>query len=92
LETARGKRRGTAERWFLIAAGAATISFALSFCCRRLSDDQTGAAEHLLHLSSYFGFCAIFMLWLAFRVHGQGVSQSSPTELLSSFPSPRHAH
>jgi hypothetical protein len=59
----------------------------------RLSDYQAGAAEHRLHLmSSYFGFCAVFMLWLAFRVHCQGVSQSSRTEPLSLLPSPRHAH
>jgi hypothetical protein len=43
-------------------------------------------------MSSHFVFCAVFMLWLAFRLHNQASRQSDQMEPLSSLPSPRHAH
>jgi hypothetical protein len=92
LQIARGQQRGTAERWFPIAAGAASIGFALSFVAVgfqmiRLAPPNT----FFIWMSSYFGFCSMFMLWLAFRLRRQGASPSR-TAPLSSLPSPRHAH
>ncbi len=93
LETAKTQRRGAPAKWFLIAAGAASIGFALSFI---------GVGFHLIRLEppyayfiwmgSYFGCCAIFMLWFAFRLHRRGLSQSGPPEPFSPVPIPRHAH
>ena len=68
LETARTQRRGSRGRWFLIAAGAASISFAFSFLgvgfFLRLEPQV-----FFIWMSSYFVFCAVFMLWLAIRMH-----------------------
>jgi hypothetical protein len=93
LETARTQRRGSRGRWFLLTAGAASIGFAFSFIAVgfhlvRLEPPNA----FFIWMSSYFGFCALFMLWLAFRVHSRGLSQSDQTEPLSRLPSPRHAH
>lgn len=92
LETAKTRRRGARERWFLIAAGAASISFAFSFIAVgflvRLEPPQT----FFIWMSSYFAFCAIFMLWLAFRVHSRGLFQSALMVPLSPVPNPQHAH
>jgi uncharacterized membrane protein HdeD (DUF308 family) len=92
LETARTQRRGSRGRWFLIAAGAASISFAFSFIgvgfFFRLEPPQI----FFIWMSSYFVFCAVFMLWLAFRLHSRAIGQSDQMEPLSPLPSPRHAH
>ena len=92
LETARTQRRGSRGRWFLIAAGAASISFAFSFIgvgfFFRLAPPQI----FFVWMSSYFVFCAVFMLWLAFRLHSRAIGQSDQVEPLSPLPSPRHAH
>ena len=91
LETARTQRRGSRGRWFLVAAGAASISFAFSFIgvgfFFRLEPQI-----FFIWMSSYFVFCAVFMLWLAFRLHSRAIGQSDQMEPLSPLPSPRHAH
>jgi hypothetical protein len=43
-------------------------------------------------MTSYFAFCAIFMLTLAWRMRSTGVSQSGPKEILPPIRRPRHAH
>ncbi len=93
LETAKTQRRTSQGRRFLLAVGAALIGFAVSFIVVggfriRLEPQQT----FFIWMSSYFGFCALFMLWLAFRVHSRGLSVSGQPEPLSPLPSPRHAH
>jgi uncharacterized membrane protein HdeD (DUF308 family) len=93
LETAQTQRRGSRGRWFLIAAGAASIGFAFSFIAvgffvRRLEPPQI----FFIWMSSYFVFCAVFMLWLAFRLHSRATGQSDQTEPSLPLPSPRHAH
>jgi uncharacterized membrane protein HdeD (DUF308 family) len=92
LETARTQRRGSRGRWFLIAAGAASISFAFSFIgvgfFFRLEPPQI----FFIWMSSYFVFCTVFMLWLALRLHSRAIGQSDQMEPLSPLPSPRHAH
>ena len=92
LETARTQRRGSRGRWFLIAAGAASISFAFSFIgvgfFFRLEPPQI----FFIWMSSYFVFCAVFMLWLAFRLRSWAIGQPDQMEPLSPLPSPRHAH
>jgi hypothetical protein len=91
LETARTQRRGSRGRWFLVAAGAASISFAFSFIgvgfFFRLEPQI-----FFIWMSSYFVFCAVFMLWLAFCLHSRTIGQSDQMESLSPLPSPRHAH
>ena len=93
LGTAQTQRRGGTERWFLLTVGAASIGFAFSFIAVgfhlvRLEPPNA----YFIWMSSYFGLCALFMLWLAFRVHSRDFSQSGQTEPLSPLPSPRHAH
>jgi uncharacterized membrane protein HdeD (DUF308 family) len=93
LGTAQTQRRGDTERWFLLTSGAVSIGFALSFIAVgfhlvRLEPPNA----FFIWMSSYFGLCALIMLWLAFRVHSRGLSQSGQTEPLSPLPSPRHAH
>lgn len=84
-------RRGSRGRWLLIAAGAASISFAFSFIAVGFFF-RLGPPQFFIWMSSYFVFCAVFMLWLAFRLHNQASRQSDQMEPLSPLPSPRHAH
>jgi hypothetical protein len=95
LTTARNRRSGASKQRFLIMAGAASIGFAFSFLAVGFKLVRLGPpsppSSFFVWMSSYFGFCAIFMLWLAFRVRRHGFSQFGQTEGLSPLPRPRHA-
>ena len=79
LETARTLRSGASERWFLRLAGAASIGFAFSFVAVGFAWVRPGSPQFFwIWMSCYFGFCAIFMLWLAKGLHSQNFSQSGP--------------
>ena len=91
--SAQTQRSGARERWFLRVAGAASIGFAFSFFAVGFAWVRLGPPHSFwIWMSSYFGFCAIFMLWLALRVHSQGLSQSGQREALPPIRSPRDAH
>ena len=92
LATAQTQRRGRRGRWFLIAAGAASISFAFSFIAVGFFFRLEPPQIFFIWMSSYFVFCAVFMLWLAFRVHSRAIGQTDQMEPLSPLSSPRHAH
>ena len=93
LRTARTLRSGTAERWFLSLAGAVSIGFAFSFIAVGFAGVRPGSPQFFwIWMSAYFGFCAIFMLWLAKGLHSQNFSQSGPREVLPPLRRPRHAH
>ena len=92
LATAQTQRRGSKARWFLIAAGAASISFALSFITVGFFFRLEPPQLFFIWMSSYFVFCAVFMLWLAFRVHSCAIGQTGQMEPLSPPSNPRHAH
>src|SRR5262249_8550290 len=93
LGAARMARSGAPDRWFLRLSGAASLGFAFSFIAVGFGWVRLGPPQSFwMWMISYFGFCAIFMLYLAVRVHGRGVSQSGPRELLPPIRSPRHAH
>ena len=92
LGTARTLRSGAPERWFLSLAGAASIGFAFSFVAVGFAWVRLVPYFFWIWMSSYFGFCAIFMLWLALRVHSQDLSQSGQREALPPLRRPRHAH
>jgi hypothetical protein len=87
LKTVKTQPRGARERWFLITAGAASISFALSFIAGGFLVRLEPQA-FFIWMSSYFAFCAIFMLWLGFRAHSRGPSQSGQAQSLSPVPNP----
>ena len=83
-------RSGAAERWILSLAGAVSIGFALSFVAVGFAWVSLGPPQFFwIWMSSYFGFCAIFMLWLAQRVRSQDLSQSGLREVLRPIG---HAH
>ena len=93
LKTAQMRPRGARERWFLMAAGAVSICFAFSFIVVgfrliRLEPPQA----FFIWMSSYFVFCAIFMLWLGFRVRSSSLSPAGQIGPLSPLPNPRPAH
>ena len=93
LGTAQTLRGGATERWFLTLAGATSIGFALSFVAVGFSWIRLGPPYIFwIWMSFYFGFCAIFMLWLALRLHSQGLSQTGQRQALPPLRSPRHAH
>jgi len=95
LETLKAQRRGTRGRWFLIAAGVASVVFAFSFVAEgllRLPVRRLEPPIFFSWMSSHFVLCAVFMLWLALRLHSQASRQSDHMEPLSPLPSPRHAH
>jgi hypothetical protein len=85
LGTARTLRRGAPERWFI---GFAFSFVAVGFAWVR----RVPPYFFWIWMSSYFGFCAIFMLWLALRVHSQDLSRSGQREALPPLRRPRHAH
>ena len=89
LGTAQRLRSGAPERWYLGVAGAVSIGFAFSFFAVGFGWVRLGPPHsYWVWMSSYFGFCAIFMLWLARRLHSQGLSHSGQREALP----PLHAH
>ena len=96
LETLKAQRRDTRGRWFLIAAGVASVVLACSFVAegllRLLPVRRLEPTIFFSWMSSHFALCAVFMLWLALRLHSQASRQSDHTEPLSPLPSPRHAH
>lgn len=92
LGTARTLRRGAPERWFLSLAGATSIGFAFSFVAVGFAWVRLGPPYFWIWMTSYFGFCSIFMLWLALRMHSQDLSQSDQKEALPLLRRPRHAH
>jgi len=74
--TAQTLRSGAPERWFLRVAGAASIGFAFSFLAVGFGWIGLGPPHSFwIWMASYFGFCAIFLLWLARSFHSQGLSQ-----------------
>jgi hypothetical protein len=89
---ARSPQSGTSERWFLSVAGATSIGFAFSFFAVGLGWIRLAPPNFFYWMSSYFGFCAIFMLWLAVRVRSQGLSPSGQRKIFPPLRSPRHAH
>src|SRR5262249_41350758 len=69
LDTARAQGRSIRERWFPIAVGAASIAFALSFVVVGfLRNARLEPPIFFSWMSSYFVLCAMFMVWLAFRM------------------------
>jgi hypothetical protein len=93
LGTAQTLRSGAPQRRFLNLAGAASIGFGLSFLAVGFDWVRRGPPHFFwIWMSSYFGFCAIFMLWLALRVHSQDLPQTGQREALPPLRSPRHAH
>jgi uncharacterized membrane protein HdeD (DUF308 family) len=90
LEIAQTLQRGSRGRWFLIAAGAASISFALSFIAVGFFFRLEPPQMVFIWMSAYFVFCAVFMLWLSFRVNSRASGQSDQMEPLSPLPSPYH--
>jgi hypothetical protein len=84
--------RGGADRWFLNVSGAVSIGFAFSFVAVGFRWVRLGPQSFWIWMSSYFGLCAVFMLWLALRVRSQSVSHSDPMEILPPIRGPRHAH
>lgn len=87
LATAQKIESGAPKRWFPRVAGAASIAFAFSFFAVGFHLVRLGPRSFFVWMSCYFGFCAIFMLWLAFRTGSQ-----DHTEPLPPLPSPRPAH
>jgi hypothetical protein len=92
LRVARTLRSGASERWFLSVSGAASIGFAFSFIAVGFGWVRLAPHSYWIWMSSYFGLCAIFMLYLALHARKQGVSQSGPRKVLPPIRSPRHAH
>jgi len=91
LKTARAQRRITRERWFPVAAGAASIAFAFSFTVvgflRMIRLENTLLWSWM---SSYFVLCAMFMLWLSFCVYSRGVRRSGQSGPFSPAPITTH--
>lgn len=91
LRTAQTLRSHTPDRWFLRVTGAASLGFAFSFIAVGFGLRLRPPHFFWIWMCSYFGLCAMFMLYLAVRVHSEGVSPSGPSEPLPSMRSPRHA-
>jgi hypothetical protein len=94
LKTARAQQCSSREWRFLIAAGTASIAFAFSFIVVGFVRIIPRLEPPIFFswMSSYFAFCALFLLWLAIRVHRRGVRQSGQTGPFSPAPIPTHTH
>jgi hypothetical protein len=93
LEAAKtqGRSSSRSKGWFPLTVGAASIGFAVSFIVVggfliRLEPPQT----FFIWMSSYLSLCAMFMVWLAFRVHSLGIRQSGQAGPFLPAPSPIH--
>jgi hypothetical protein len=62
-------------RWFFFVSGAASLGFAVSFIAVGFGWVKLEPQSFWIWMSSYFGLCAIFMLYLALLVRGQGPSR-----------------
>jgi hypothetical protein len=83
LRTARTLRSGAPGKWFFSLSGVASLGFALSFIVIGFGWVRLERPHSFwIWMSSYFGLCAMFMLYLALRVRSQGFSQSDPSEVL----------
>ncbi len=74
------RRRHPADGWILDLAGIVSVAFALVFFALGLGWIKVvpGSFLDVLWLGSYFGFSAICMLWLAFRLQSRdGQSQEA---------------
>ena len=92
LRTAQTQRNGAPGRRLLSASGAASMGFGLSFIAVGFGRMRLGPQLFWIWMSSYFGFCAIFMLYLALRARSQSVAPSDPSEVWPPMRSARHAH
>jgi hypothetical protein len=93
LRSAPTSQNGVLDRWFFIASGAVSLGFGLSFIAVGFGWLRLGAPySYWIWMSSYFGLAATFMMYVALRAYGQGVSQSNPRELTPPIRNPRHAH
>jgi uncharacterized membrane protein HdeD (DUF308 family) len=95
LVTAQTLRRHVLDKWFLGAAGVASVGFAvafLAFLVGWIELEPRLPAQSLHWLGSYFGFSAICMLGLALRLHRLGLSQSGEWEDLPALGNPKRAH
>jgi uncharacterized membrane protein HdeD (DUF308 family) len=91
LKTAKTQRRSSQGRCFLLAVGVALIGFAVSFIVIggfriRLEPQQA----FFIWMGSYLSLCALFMMWLALRVHSRGIGQSGQADPF--LPAPIHTH
>jgi hypothetical protein len=87
--SARTPRREGSKGWFLKAAGAVSIGFAVSFLAVGFRLFRLAPSHFWIWMGTYFGFCAIFMLWLAFRLLSQSLFQTGRMEPLSPLPAAR---
>jgi len=92
LATARRLRGSALDMAILTVAGAVSLGFAFSFFAVGFHWVTLGPRSFWIWMALYFGFCAMFMLWMAFRGHSRASFHSSQTETLSPLPRPRHAH
>jgi len=85
--------RSAPDKWFCSVLAAASIAFAFAFIAVAFGWLWLGPPQSFwIWMSSYFGLCATFMLYLALRARSGGISPSSPREILPPIRSPRHAH
>jgi uncharacterized membrane protein HdeD (DUF308 family) len=89
LATARTPRRSGPARWFLRVSGAASISFGFSFVAAGFDWLKLGPYSFWIWMSSYFGFCAVFMLWLAPRFGGSPIRLPGAPPAIPARPASR---
>lgn len=79
------------DTWFFSLSGAASLGYALSFLAVGFRLVRLGPSSFWIWMSSYFGLCAIFMLYVALRALSRSILQSGPGSVLRSMPGARHA-
>lgn len=90
--TARTLPKIARDRWFLGMCGAVSTGFAFSFIAVGFGWVRLGPDSFWIWMSSYFGFCAMFMLYLAVRARSPGVSQSGLRGVLPPIKRSGQAH
>jgi hypothetical protein len=69
-------------RWLPSPLGVASLGFAVSFFAVGFSWVRLGPHAFWIWMSSYFAFCAIFMLWVALSRQGEADSRSGGVSYL----------
>jgi len=84
---------GAGDRWFFRVSAVASIGFAFSFLAVSLGwVKMVPPPLFWIWMSSYFGLCAAFMLYLALRGRSHGAAEPGHSEVPPPIHNLRHAH
>lgn len=93
FRTARALPSSASYKWILRLSGAILILFAISFPAVGFGEVRLRTPQsYWIWMGCYFGFCAIFMLWIASWLYRQYPFESRRGKNVAPVITPRLAH